>query len=351
MATMRDVAARAGVSVATVSFTLNNTKTVSEPTRARVEEAMRDLGYRRNAVGRALARRHTQIIAMLYPALRQGMSHTTSLFHTGAATAAAEQGYRLILWPMDDKAEGITDLAQAGLVDGAILMEVHLDDRRVEALREHGLPFTLIGRTRDPEGLSYVDVDFENTITDAVERLAAGGHRRIAYADGDPTDANGAVIPRYGPILRSRSAFLAACAARGLRGSINGGATTAAAGKALVTRLLAEQHPPTAILALNEFAALGAISQLRSMGKRVPEDVSVVGVSSSPSMAAITEPELSHYLSPGDALGRLAVGALIGQLSGDPNARIATVIRGEFTEGASLGPAPASESNEDRPRH
>jgi DNA-binding LacI/PurR family transcriptional regulator len=89
MVTMRDVADRAGVSIATVSFVVNGTKPVSADTRTRIERAMADLGFRRNAVARALASRRTHILAMAYPALDHELSSSSLEFFTSAAATAA----------------------------------------------------------------------------------------------------------------------------------------------------------------------------------------------------------------------------------------------------------------------
>src|SRR5215468_6543840 len=93
MVTMRDVADRAGVSIATVSFLLNDTKPVTPATRAKIEEAMAELGYRRNLVARALASRRTHIIAMAYPALDHKFGFSAAEFFTSAADAARKQDY------------------------------------------------------------------------------------------------------------------------------------------------------------------------------------------------------------------------------------------------------------------
>ena len=138
MVTMRDVAERAGVSIATVSFLLNDTKPVTPATRARIEQAMAELGYRRNVVARALASRRTRIIAMAYPALEHRFGMSTAEFFTAAAERARAQEYHLVLWPVGNDGVELRELLGQGLVDGVVLMEVQLADPRVEVLRETG---------------------------------------------------------------------------------------------------------------------------------------------------------------------------------------------------------------------
>ncbi len=101
MATMQQVADRAGVSIATVSFVVNGTKYVTPATTAKVTAAMRELKFRGNVVARALASRRTRIIALLFPTTGNRFSPTTSEFFMSAAERASERGYHLVLWPVD----------------------------------------------------------------------------------------------------------------------------------------------------------------------------------------------------------------------------------------------------------
>ena len=98
--TMRDVAVRAGVSIATVSFVVNGSKPVREHTRLRIEQAMAELGFQRNVVARALASRQTRILALAYPALEHRLGWSIHDFVTSAAQGAADAGYHLVLWPV-----------------------------------------------------------------------------------------------------------------------------------------------------------------------------------------------------------------------------------------------------------
>ena len=107
MATMQQVADRAGVSIATVSFVVNGTKYVTPGTTARVKTAMRELKFRGNVVARALASRRTRIIALLFPTTGNRFSPTTSQFFMSAAKRASERGYHLVLWPVDPAGDDV----------------------------------------------------------------------------------------------------------------------------------------------------------------------------------------------------------------------------------------------------
>lgn len=314
MATMRDVAERAGVSIATVSFVVNDTKRVTPATRERIETAMAELGFRRNVVARALASRRTRIIAMAFPALDHRLVGTAVSFVTSAARAAAAQGYHLVLWPVSNDAEELTELLDQGLVDGVVLMEVLLDDPRVSALQARQTPFALIGRTRDATGLPHVDIDFDRTVENALEHLAGLGHRDIVLVTEESTAPK---LPGYGPIVRTEAAFERVTSELGIAGTLMHCAQNADAGRDVAARILAESPQTTAIVIMNEDAAVGVVSTMNRRGIRLPEDLSVLSVSSTRGTAAMTDPRLTIMTSPGDTLGQLGVEMLIKQLEGE----------------------------------
>lgn len=314
MVTMKDVAQRAGVSIATVSFLLNDTKPVTAATRARIEQAMLDLGYRRNMVARALASRRTHIVAMAYPALEHRFGMSTSEFFTSAAEAARNQDYHLVLWPVGNDGVELRELLGQGLVDGVVLMEVQLDDPRVDVLRQSGTPFALIGRTTELEGLSHVDIDFDTTVEDAVRHLYELGHRELALISGDLDDPR---FHDYGPWVRTEKAYRRVAASYDLPLRIIPCSDTTQAGKDAAARVLTEHPETTAILVLNEYAALGVVAGLKHTGHDIPGDISVLSLLTVPETAAMADPELTMMRTPGPELGQLGTQALLRQLEGD----------------------------------
>ena len=104
--TMLEVARRANVALSTVSYALSGTRPVSEETRRRIEQAMTELGYQPHALARGLASKRSRIIALLFPALPRGCGATELEFVTGAAEAAQDRAYHLVLWPMEIHAVG-----------------------------------------------------------------------------------------------------------------------------------------------------------------------------------------------------------------------------------------------------
>jgi DNA-binding LacI/PurR family transcriptional regulator len=316
MVTMRDVAQRAGVSIATVSFVLNDTKPVTAATREKIEQAMAELGFRRNMVARALASRKTRIIAMAYPALDHKFGFSAAEFFTSAADAARHRDYHLVLWPVGNDGSELTELVGQGLVDGVVLMEVQLDDPRVAVLEQTRTPFALIGRTTTPDPLPHVDIDFDATVEEAIGYLHGLGHRRLVMVAGNLDDPR---FHSYGPYVRSEAAYRRLTAEYGLETVVLTCADSTRAGQDAATEIVQHHTDATAVLVLNEYAALGVASGFNRLGRDVPADLSVLALLMAPEMAALSNPELTIMRTPGPELGQLGTEALIRQLEGaDP---------------------------------
>ena len=341
MVTMRDVAKRAGVSIATVSFVLNDTKPVTPATRERIESAMAELGFRRNMVARALASRRTHIIAMAYPALDHRFGFSAAEFMTSAAEAARRQDYHLVLWPVGNDGTELTELVGQGLVDGVVLMEVQLDDPRVAVLQETKTPFALIGRTTALEGLAHVDIDFETTVDDAVAHLHGLGHRRLVLVAGDLDDPR---FHNYGPYVRSEAAYRRVAAEYGFETIVLQCADSTRGGQEAAAVLVREHPETTAVVVMNEYSALGVISGLNRLGYSIPAEISVLALLMTPDTAALSDPELTMMRTPGPELGQLGTDALIRQLEGAAPLPPPHLIPAKLHLGGSTGEPPASKS-------
>ncbi|TMR14665.1 LacI family transcriptional regulator [Nonomuraea turkmeniaca] len=314
MASLRDVAERAQVAVSTVSAALNGTRPVAVATKRRIEQAAAELGYRPNLLARGLQSKRTRILALLFPAPRSGFGLTEMQFATGAAEAASELGYHLLLSPESaDPIDEVRHLTGLGLVDGVLLMEVRLDDERTEFLSASGVPFSMIGRTREPGSIDYADIDFAATARDAVAHVAGLGHRKLAffnlstdlYADG------------YGPAIRAGEEFAAAARAAGI-GYVDGFRPgSAKEGRAAFERLL-DAHPDvTALAVMDDHAAVGVIAAVAARGWHIPEDLTLLLVLSSAAVAEMFHPRLTTLEPPSTELGRLGARMLIERLRGD----------------------------------
>lgn len=334
--TMQEVADRANVSISTVSFVVNGSKPVSPATRERVLQAIDDLGYRRNSMARALASRKSHVIALIYPLLDHRHHHS---FVDAAATAAEELGYSLVLWPIhsENVTNEITSLIQAGFADGVILMEVQMEDERVEQLQRVNAPFALIGRTRELDGIDYVDIDFERSIEMAVDDFAALGHRDICLI---VEDLSGTPLAGYSPPIRSEQSFRDATAAQGLNGTVIRVGHDSASVLPLSDELARRAPDCTAIITVHDEASFSLLNTLQRRGVRIPEDISIAGVATSTATGDLLNPPMTTYDAPGSPLGRLAAEALIARLEGHTGAPTQTRLACSLHEGGSVGPAP-----------
>ncbi|VTR77598.1 LacI family DNA-binding transcriptional regulator [Cellulomonas hominis] len=336
MVTMQDVARRAGVALSTVSASLTGARPVSVATRARVTAAMDELGYRPNALARGLASRRSRVLALTYPVGDAGLSRTSAEFVLGAAEVAQQRGYQLVLWPFAvDDAEGIVEVARQGLADGVLLMEVHLDDVRVRALRAAGVPVALIGRTAGDADLPSVDVDFAATLSEAVAHLADLGHRRIAFVN----HAAHRVAEGHGPTVRASAAYEQAMTDRGLTPVQVHAEESVPGGRAALAGLLGSGDRPTAVITMNEDATFGVVAELAARGVTVPDGLSVLAVVSSPAVAGQTVPPLTTMHAPGARLGAAGVDALLALLD-DGSTPPPALVPCRLVDCGSTGPAP-----------
>ncbi|QTE28742.1 LacI family DNA-binding transcriptional regulator [Pengzhenrongella sicca] len=338
MATMQDVARLANVSLSTVSYALSDARPVSSRTKARIEAAMAELGFQRNAAARSLASRRSHVLALTYPAMQQGLGGTVSEFVASAAETASAHGYQLVLWPLGANQPGeIRDLAQQGQADGVLLMEVRLEDPRVEALRAAGVPFTMIGRTAQVADLSYVDIDFARTTEDAVAHLTGLGHERIAFLNHSAASrADG-----YAPTIRADEGYADAMRARGLSPESILCDEDPGAGRAAMAELLARDPRLTAVITMNEIATFGATVELQAQGRQIPRDFSVLSIVTSPGVGAMSNPPLTTMHAPGADLGRLGVEALLALLTVNELPAVDPVLLPcPLEPGGSTGPPP-----------
>jgi len=330
---MKDVAERAGVSIATVSFVVNRTKRVSPGTRERIERAMAELGFRQNLVARALASRRTRIIALVFP-VEHSMGGSASDFVSSAAQAAADADYHLMIWPDRKDGSQLSGLIGNGLVEGVLLMEVEMADARVDILRELDFPFAMIGRTEDTAGLHCVDIDFGASLGIALDYLQGLGHRRIVLVSGSKGEGS---AEGYGPHARTVRAYREVATERGIEPVVMGTRHTVTSGRLLAQQLATVTPRPTAVVVRDSEAVAGLVAGLQGRGVRVPADISVLSLLSPREMALGCHPSLTVVSSPGSELGRLGVEALLRRLDGGP-ATEPTLRAGSLVLGESTGP-------------
>lgn len=338
MATRADVARLAGVSPATVSYAISGKAPISDETRDRVFAAMRELSYTPNVMAQALAGRRSRIIAMLLPSQERALSNADMEYMLGAASAARELGYHLLLWPTVDRdVEEVVALGQAGLLDGVILMEVRMDDERVGLLREANVPFSLIGRTADEDAEPlFSDRDFEGAVFAAVEHLVSLGHRHIAFIN-----APRRLVRRgIGALVRADAGFKAAVKHFGVKGVHLYCDVSISAGRELASELLVKHPEVTGLVEMNSEAIIGFMQQAPIAGIAIPRRLSVVSANIPDGLADATVPALTTISPPANSMGRAAAQLLIASVSDQPLPDTPRLYAGDLIVRGSTGPAP-----------
>ncbi|KUG53488.1 LacI family transcriptional regulator [Serinicoccus chungangensis] len=312
--TLEDVAARAGVSRATVSRVVNADPRVRATAREAVSRAVTELGYRPNRAARALVKRAPDSVAVVVPETDQRVFSDPVIMEMlrGISEGLEETPLQMVL--VLGRAGRDTDRLErwlrGGHTDGAIVLSAHLDDGVTSALSEIGLPTVMIGRPPGPgQGLPFVDLDNVDGGRQATDRLVARGCRRIGTVAG-PVDMAAS---------RDRLAgWRESLDAAGLAGdAVEHGDFSSEGGRLAMRRLLATHRDLDGVFVASDLMAAAAVSELQAAGRAVPGDVAVVGYDDSPA-AQLTVPRLTTVANPGDRMAREATVMLRELLAGRP---------------------------------
>lgn len=311
MVTLADVAARAGVSASTVSYTLSGKRAISDATRDRVMRIIAELGYHPHASARALASSRSHVIAVMAP-LRSDMYMPVIMdILVAIATTARTSGHDVLLLTGDEGTAGVRRVAGSGLVDAVILMDVELDDDRIPVLGELDTPAVLIGLPAESRGLTCVDLDFEAAGALCADHLADLGHSDVALIG-----VSASVYSRHtGFAARTVVGFTDRARERGLRTVHRPCEGTFESTAGALTRILDDRPTTSGFVVQNEAAVRPLLSLLRQFGRVVPEDVSVVAICPE-ELALQSSPRLTSVPIPAGVMGCKAVELAVAQLSG-----------------------------------
>ena len=316
MPTIRDVAERAGVSTATVSYVLNNSRPVSEATRQRVLQAAAELGYRPNVLAQSLQARASRILGYAPPPTPPDMVNPVlDEFLHSMADAAGRHGYHVLVFATSEgEPEHLAyqELIQRNRVDGFVLSNTVADDPRIAYLMEVDFPFVAFGRANEAWDFPYVDVDGKAGIQMAVEHLLSLGHRRIGLIAW-PEDS---LAGRY-----REAGYRAALEAAGLPldpALIVRVPHSEASGRQAMNRLLdlPPEQRPTAVVALSDLMAIGAMNAALERGLQVGRDVAIVGFDDLP-LARYLRPPLTTLRQPLHQVGELVIDMLLRLIRGE----------------------------------
>jgi DNA-binding LacI/PurR family transcriptional regulator len=312
--TLEDVAERAGVSRATASRALTGSPRVTDETRATVAGAADELGYIPNRAARSLASRRTETVALVVsePSVHLFADPFFAGTIRGIGAGLAESRYQLVLLMSQSDAdhERVERHLLRGNADGVLLLSTRTDDPLPARLRAAGIPSVLAGRPADGTDVSYVDADNVGGAEQAVAHLVARGCTTIATIRGPQALAAGA-----DRLTGWRKALLDV-GHRPLRTLAVAGGFTRAGGTTAATALLARRPDVDGIFAASDLMAVGVLDALRRAGRRVPDDVAVVGFDDS-GLAASADPPLTTVRQPVDDIGWNMADLLLAQLDRD----------------------------------
>ncbi len=304
-ATIRDVARRAQVSVASVSRVLNRLENVSEGTTARVNAAVDALGYVPHAGARSLSLARTGAIGVVLPNLH---GEFFSEIVRGMDRLAAERGYLLLLSNMHAQSGTAESVLKAmrGRVDGLIVMAPHLEDQEFATALPRGTPAVLVNTRAKVSGRPAIHLDNAAGACAVAEHLVAIGRRQIVHISGpvgnidaeERADAFKRTLERH-PDVQSET----------VQGNFYEESGTEA-----VAALISAGHRFDAIFAGNDMMAIGALAALRDAGLKVPDQVAVAGFDDVPLATHLSLTTVRVRIA---ELGERAIERLIGMLEGE----------------------------------
>lgn len=338
MATIKHVAQRAGVSVSTVSHALSGKRPVSDETRARIFQAIAELGYQPSIYAQSLVTGRSRTIGILFPlegsSNGSGSLNTIQLEMIMEANAVIQaNGYSLQLFTQADGVDALPSLCRA--CDGLLVSMVRLHDARIDYLLREQYPFVMLGRPAKAEHVAWVDTDFEDMVMQQVAYLVALNHHAIAFLDKPER----LLEKELGYTVRARQGYLDACAKFGLTPVIATCEVSVEDGRQAMHQLL-DAHPMlTALAAFNDVAAVGAYYALPERGLHVPEDFSIITFTS-PGFLQATTPFMTAMNNTGPAVSKTAAELLLARLQGDTTQTTQVLIQSSLIPGQTTTPAP-----------
>ncbi|MGM1061711.1 LacI family DNA-binding transcriptional regulator [Saccharothrix sp. Mg75] len=309
-ATIKDVAALAGVSPSAVTIALHDKPGVSASTRERILEAARELGWRPNLAASSLAGRavHTVGLVIARPARMLGLEPFYMEFISGIESVLGRRSCSLLLRLVegDEEVEVHREWWQGGRVNGCILVDLRVDDPRVAALAGIGLPAVVVGHPSLAGPFTSVWTDDAAAVAEAVRYLAALGHRRVARVSGPVELGHSAIRTR---------AFTEVSRELGLDARTVVADFSADQGSRACRNLLLAADRPTAIVFDNDVMAVAALGVAAEFGLSVPGDLSLLAWDDS-QLCQLTRPTLSAMRHDVFSFGAQAAGTLFDVMAG-----------------------------------
>ncbi len=336
MTTIKHVAKRAGVSVSTVSHALSGKRPVSDETRARIFQAIAELGYQPSVYAQSLVTGRSHAIGILFPLEKPGNGTLNNIqleMIMEANAVAQANGYSLHLFTL---AEDEADLkAICRTCDGLLVSMVRLHDDRVDYLLREHYPFVMLGRPAQADNVAWVDTDFEDMVMRQMAHLVELGHREIVFLDRPQR----LFEAELGYSVRARQGYLRACTLFGLTPIVYTCEISVEDGRVTMHQIM-DAHPSlTALAAFNDVAAVGAYYALPERGLKVPGDFSIITFTSQGFLQATT-PLMTAMNNTGSIVSKTAAEMLLGRLRGDEVDSTQILIKSELLPGQTTALAP-----------
>lgn len=306
---IKDVAREAGVSIATVSRVLNDIDVVNEDTKKKVLDAIKKLGYRPNIVARSLKTQKTKTIGILVPDISSGFYPEIV---RGAEDVSNIYDYNVILCNSDfdiEKEKEYLRVLKEKMVDGVIYMSSSLQEETLEIINELNLTTVLVETKDKEESLPSVTIDNIKAVKEATEYLLNKGMRKIAFVGANKDNMN-AWKDRYigyENVLKENGISID-------EGLIYTQGLKVKSGYEAVQYFESNKKEYDAVVCASDEIAMGVINALRDTGKRVPEDVSVIGFNDN-IMSSVFYPKITTVKQPSYDMGSVAMRMLIKLLN------------------------------------
>lgn len=330
--TIRDVAARAGVSISTASRALNDSGPVNEETRLRVLKAAKEINYAPNAIARGLVTKKTGNIGFI---LATSVTDSTSNpFYSrvfeGIESETRKRNYHLIFSVFDEEEKGLPRMVREKNID-AVILASKIDEQFILKLRQEGIPLVLVDHAIKGVNVDSVVIDNFNGACQAVNHLIKLGHRRIGFIRG-PQDRPSFIhrFDGYKDTLKKAGLNYDEKIVWEADLDFDGACE-------LIKRKIKIQPFPSAIFASADIIALAATKAIREQGLRIPEDVSLVGFDDI-LQAKQARPSLTTIRVFKREMGRVAVRKVLESINNISKKRTQTVILTELVVRDSTGP-------------
>jgi LacI family transcriptional regulator len=317
---MADVAGEAGVSLMTVSRVINNKGDVSPATRQQVLDVIERLGYRPSGIARGLATKRTDTLGLVMPDVANPFFANVA---RGAEEEAYAEGYNVFLCNTGEDRErelAVLQSLEEKRVDGVILCSSRLNDHELQTMASHYPAVVLVNRrlAEGEAGMVLVDDEVGGQLT--LQHLLQSGRRAVGFLAGPPASRSGQERTKgYRAALDTAGLPYNTEWVRHCSPSVEGGQKTA-------QELLIAHPTLTALVCYNDLVAIGALQACANLGRRVPDDLAVIGYDDIP-LAALITPPLTTCRVPQYELGAQAMQLLLNQLGGYSDKRPEIVLQ------------------------